>query len=127
MNIIYVPLDIAFNLNSDKELLTNLVFNQLPSLVFVLNMFFSFNKSYYFNGKYIITYNLVIIKYIIGLLITDKTSIFYHYIREDFLLDLMVVIPFLLKILFNFSNFLMILRIFRVPRMLRNIEEVNNF
>lgn len=80
--------------------------------MFLIDLFLTFFKGFYHRG----------------ILHTSKADIFWHYIYGEFILDLMVVLPFILS-WFGFlaANYLMLLRITRVKRMLKNIEDIVNF
>lgn len=80
--------------------------------MFLIDLFLTFFKGFYHRG----------------ILHTSKSDIFWHYIYGEFILDMMVVLPFILS-WFGFlaANYLMLLRITRVKRMLKNIEDIVNF
>lgn len=81
LNILYVPLQLSFDLNKDQIGNTYLLFSTLPSSVFLMELILNFFKGYYAKG----------------ILHTSKKDIFWHYIKGEFFLDLTVVLPFILS------------------------------
>jgi len=81
VNILYVPLQLSFDLNKDQIGNAYLLFSTLPSSVFLMELILNFFKGYYAKG----------------ILHTSKKDIFWHYIKGEFFLDLTVVLPFILS------------------------------
>ncbi|CAD8208317.1 unnamed protein product [Paramecium pentaurelia] len=112
VNILYVPLQLSFDLNKDQIGNAYLLFSTLPSSVFLMELILNFFKGYYAKG----------------ILHTSKKDIFWHYIKGEFFLDLTVVLPFILSWFgFQFANYLMLIRMTKVRRTMVVIEEISNF
>ena len=70
----------------------------------------------------------ILINTIIGLLVTNKKFIIRHYVTNDLLVDIFIVVPFFLeKLGIHYTNYMMLIRITRVHRMIKNFEQLNNF
>lgn len=78
-NIFYIPFKIAFSPGYNE--LLSYAFETLPSLILILEIFFNFNTAFYDEG----------------LIITNRKNICLNYISENFLLDLLIVIPFMIS------------------------------
>jgi hypothetical protein len=105
-NLFYIPFKIAFT--PESNIIFNFLFETLPSIVLILEIFLNFNTAYYDEGN----------------INVNRKSIMLHYIGGNFILDIIVVFPFL------FSDpkldILTMLRIKRLRVMFNNIEEVLN-
>lgn len=63
-----------------------------------------------------------------GILKTKKSDIFWHYIKGDFAIDVLIILPFILGFFgYHYANYLMMIRITRVRRTMHTIEEISNF
>ncbi|CAD8104827.1 unnamed protein product [Paramecium primaurelia] len=112
VNILYVPLQLSFDLNKEQIGNVYLLFSTLPSCVFLMELILNFFKGYYARG----------------ILHTSKKDIFWHYIKGEFFLDLTVVLPFILSWFgYQFANYLMLIRMTKVRRTMVVIEEISNF
>lgn len=80
--------------------------------MFVIDLILCFFKAYYEKG----------------ILRTKKSEIFWHYIQNDFTVDLLVILPIFLSFFgYGYANYLMMIRITRVRRTMTTIEEIANF
>ncbi|CAD8111853.1 unnamed protein product [Paramecium primaurelia] len=112
VNILYVPLQLSFDLNKEEIGNAYLLFSTLPSCIFLIELILNFFKGYYVRG----------------ILHTSKRDIFWHYVKGEFLIDLTVVLPFILSWFgYSFSNYLMLIRMTKVRRTMVVIEEISNF
>ena len=58
---------------------------------------------------------------------TDRKEIFHHYLKNNFIWDLIGVIPFLISLLnIPYIEFALLIRVTRVKTMVENLEEVLN-
>lgn len=112
MNVFYIPIKISFenSVNLNDYLLT--IFEDVPSWVFLFDIFMNFNTAYYSKG--------VINK--------KRSKIFKHYIQRAFAWDLLIVGPFLFSSLFNvkFLNIILLFRSSKILKIISSIEELMN-
>lgn len=112
INIFYIPLEASFNIEKHDYFITSFLFGTLPSYIFTIDILIQFNKGYYKKG----------------VLIIQQKEIFWHYIKGNLAWDLLIVVPFYIqKLGVQLTNFLMLLRLTRVRKQLRNIESISNF
>ncbi|CAK91116.1 unnamed protein product (macronuclear) [Paramecium tetraurelia] len=112
MNILYVPLQLSFDLSREEIGNAYLLFSTLPSCIFLVELVLNFFKGYYVRG----------------ILHTSKRDIFWHYVKGEFIIDLTVVLPFILSWFgYSFANYLMLIRMTKVRRTMVVIEEISNF
>lgn len=112
INIFYVPMQLAFQLDESDIGTVYILFSTIPSCVFVIDLVLCFFKAYYDKG----------------ILRTKKSEIFWHYVQGDFGLDCVVILPFILSFFgYTYANYLMLIRMTRVRRTMTNIEEISNF
>lgn len=79
INIFYIPMSLSFSLDKSSQM-TQLLFETIPSYIFIAEIILNFNTAYYSQG-------VIHIK---------RSDIFFHYLRHNFLWDLLVAIPFIL-------------------------------
>ena len=80
LNIVHVPMSFAFSiLQENYNQIAFIILEKMPPYVFLIEIFFNFNTSYYSKGE----------------LISDKGKIIRHYLKTKFILDLVTIIPFL--------------------------------
>ncbi|CAD8101966.1 unnamed protein product [Paramecium sonneborni] len=110
INIIYIPLELSFSVDMDQT--TQLCLNTLPSWLFVVDIFVTMQTAYYAKG----------------IIHRNQIEIFKNYLKGGTLiLDIIIVIPILLSSLnFQFFKYALLLRIFRLPKIAGNIEEIIN-
>lgn len=107
VNIFYIPMELCFEFDSNSDV--TFILNTLPSYLFVLDIFLTFNTAYYWKGQ----------------IHRDQLEIIKHYAKGKLLMDTIIVVPLLLAG-FNLPwlKFSLLFRVFRVPQMLEGIEEV---
>ncbi|CAD8115895.1 unnamed protein product [Paramecium primaurelia] len=110
INIIYIPLELSFSVDMDQT--TQLCLNTLPSWLFVVDIFVTLQTAFYAKG----------------IIHRNQIEIFKNYLKGGTLiLDIIIVIPILLSSLnFSFFKYALLLRIFRLPKIASNIEEIIN-
>lgn len=112
LNILYIPMEVCFQLEKRNYAATNVMFSLIPSYVFMLDMIFNFFKAYFKDGIYC----------------DGKSDIFWHYVKGNWILDLFVIFPFMIEQFgLRYTNFFMLLRITRIKRTFDTIEQIFNF
>lgn len=97
INIIYIPLDIAFILNDTKNFY---IFNLIPTGIFTVEILLNFNTAFYDKGE--INYK--------------RKDIIMNYLKQNFTLDILVTLPVFLSNFINFDylNLILLLRLKRL-------------
>ncbi|CAD8133742.1 unnamed protein product [Paramecium octaurelia] len=110
INIFYIPMSLSFELDKSSQIST-LLFETIPSYIFIVEILLNFNTAYYSHG----------------IIHTNRSDIFFHYISNNFIWDLLIAIPFILA-QFNipYIQFILLLRIARVRSMIQNVEDLLN-
>lgn len=100
-------MELSFEIDNNNEV--DFFFSTLPSYIFLLEILLNFNTAYYSEG----------------MIHVSRKMIFKHYIKGDFIKDIIVVIPFLIS-QYNipYINFVLLLRVTRVTKMAEQIEEI---
>jgi hypothetical protein len=80
LNIFYIPMKLCFELNQHgtENNVSDVFLETLPSIIFIMEVLINFNTSYYDRG----------------LLHEDRGKIMRHYLRGDFIWDLVVILPY---------------------------------
>ncbi|KAM3145988.1 hypothetical protein pb186bvf_001966 [Paramecium bursaria] len=112
INLMYVPLKIGFSLKgqitSDKS---QFVFEQLPSIAYIIEICLNFITAYYENG----------------VINENYREIVKHYLRSDFIQDVIVVSPFFLQQLnIPYLEIVQLFRVWRVSKIVQSIEETTS-
>lgn len=109
INIFYIPIYISFEIYPNG--IFEWLFDLLPSWIFIAEMVLNFNTAYYDKG----------------LMHEDRKSIIKHYVKGNFIWDLIVVVPFLMSYLdIPFVRYALLLRLTRLSSLMNSIEEVLN-
>ncbi|CAD8143061.1 unnamed protein product [Paramecium pentaurelia] len=110
INIFFIPMSLSFELDKSSQIST-LFFETIPSYIFIVEILLNFNTAYYSQG----------------IIHTNRSDIFFHYISNNFIWDLLIAIPFILA-QFNipYIQFILLLRIARVRSMIQNVEDLLN-
>ncbi|CAD8049316.1 unnamed protein product [Paramecium sonneborni] len=110
INIFFIPMSLSFELDKSSQIST-LLFETIPSYIFIIEILLNFNTAYYNQG----------------VIHTNRSDIFFHYISNNFIWDLLIAIPFILA-QFNipYVQFILLLRIARVRSMIQNVEDLLN-
>ena len=89
MNFFYIPLEISFDfyLSPEKNWLLYVLIKIIPVWIFFINVIFNFLTAYYSKGVYI--YN--------------KQRIILRYLRKEFVMDLITLVPFAFSIYFQYK------------------------
>ncbi|CAD8123179.1 unnamed protein product [Paramecium sonneborni] len=101
INVFYVSLRISFPEIRDLHLIgKELIFEQIPVYIFFIDILLKFNTGIYFRGN----------------LITNRIKIIKHYCQEGLIIDLVLVVPFFIGQLLNFSHldFVIVLKVFQL-------------
>ncbi|CAK62193.1 unnamed protein product (macronuclear) [Paramecium tetraurelia] len=110
INIFFIPMSLSFELDKSSQIST-LLFETIPSYIFIVEILLNFNTAYYSQG----------------IIHTNRSQIFFHYLSNNFIWDLLIAIPFILA-QFNipYIQFILLLRIARVRSMIQNVEDLLN-
>ncbi|KAM3145530.1 hypothetical protein pb186bvf_002304 [Paramecium bursaria] len=105
INLFYVPLLISFlQYDTDED---NLVFNLLPNLLFIIWILISCNTEFFIDVSSI----------------QKRTDIIINYVKTDFLLDIIIVIPYLFKFsLGNFAELTIFLKFYQLRKIMSQLE-----
>ena len=102
VNIFYIPMKLSFHFSTDGSYASSLFLETVPTSFFVFDIFLTFNTAFYHNGD----------------IQTKKKEIFKHYMRNNFIWDLIVVIPFFISQFdTTYTEFTLLLRVTRVRSM----------
>ena len=113
VNIFYLPMKISFELGEMQDYaFLDFLFEVIPSITFTLEILINFNTAFYREG----------------IIHTSRLSIVQNYLNGDFLQDMVVIVPFFVSLQYdiNYLQFLLLIRVTRLGRMVRNMEEVLN-
>lgn len=85
------------------------IFQIFPFWIFLFQIILDLNTSYYSKGVYI----------------TNRTKIFKHYLKYDFILDLFTIVPLFINYIssMKFLETFMLIRIINLDKMIRRLEE----
>ncbi|CAD8145901.1 unnamed protein product [Paramecium octaurelia] len=109
INILYIPLKISFDINVVDGV--DFFLDTLPQYVFVFEILLNFNVAYYSRG----------------VLVLNRGQIFKHYLKGKFILDFIVVIPFVIgRQNIPYIEFVLLFRVSRVMHIFENIVETLN-
>lgn len=98
INLIYIPLKISFQL-SDIPNGVDLFLDTLPQYVFIIEILLNFNVAYYSRG----------------MLVLNQRQIVQHYLKGKFIVDFIVLIPFLIgRSNVPYVEFVLLFRVSRV-------------
>ncbi|KAM3146812.1 hypothetical protein pb186bvf_000966 [Paramecium bursaria] len=107
LSLFYVPIQLSFNF--DEPLLIYIAFDFLPAWLLLIDIFINCLTAYYKQG------------------VIHRDDIIKHYAQSTLIVDLIIVIPALLATLgIQQVRFFLLLRVFRVSRMVESIEELIN-
>lgn len=80
VNIFYIPFNIAFEVSLSLDQDEEIFFNAGPTFLLLLELLLNFNTAYYHKG----------------IIHTSRQKILIHYVKGDFILDLVALLPFFL-------------------------------
>ena len=107
----FIPMRLSFAFNSFMYWKTFLIFQTIPSWFFVVDIIFNFNTAFYSKG----------------LIHTDRKEIINNYIGGNFKYDLLMVIPYFASYLqIPYTDYILLLRAFRVKYIIEELEEMLN-
>ncbi|CAD8075620.1 unnamed protein product [Paramecium sonneborni] len=110
INIFYIPMSLSFELDKSSQI-SILFFETIPSYIFIIEIMLNFNTAYYSQG----------------IIHTNRSEIFFHYIQNNFCWDLLITIPFVLaQFDVPYIQFILLLRIARVRSMIQNVQDLLN-
>jgi hypothetical protein len=72
---------LAFQVENTANFVTDFFLDIIPSWAFLLDIIISFNTAFYKEGK----------------INSNRKSIIINYIKDDFLIDFIVIIPFFIR------------------------------
>ncbi|CAK82656.1 unnamed protein product (macronuclear) [Paramecium tetraurelia] len=101
INVFYVSLRISFPEIRELSLIgKELIFEQIPVYIFFIDIILKLNTCIYFRGN----------------LISNRKKIIKHYCAEGLIIDLVLVVPFFIGQLLNFSylDFVIVLKVFQL-------------
>lgn len=110
LNIIHIPLALSFDLNkNDYFFLLWLMLEEVPLIVFCIDIVINLNTAYYSKGVFI----------------SNRRKIFEHYVKNHFLIDSLSIVPFLIgnQIKNKYLEMLMLLRIIKVRKLLNKLDD----
>ncbi|CAD8065047.1 unnamed protein product [Paramecium primaurelia] len=110
INIFYIPMSLSFELDKSNQI-SILFFETIPSYIFIVEIMLNFNTAYYSQG----------------IIHTNRSEIFFHYVQNNFCWDLLITIPFVLaQFDIPYIQFILLLRIARVRSMIQNVQDLLN-
>ncbi|CAK74825.1 unnamed protein product (macronuclear) [Paramecium tetraurelia] len=110
INIFYIPMSLSFELDKSNQI-SILFFETIPSYIFIVEIMLNFNTAFYNQG----------------IIHTNRSEIFFHYIQNNFCWDLLITIPFVLaQFDIPYIQFILLLRIARVRSMIQNVQDLLN-
>ncbi|CAD8160863.1 unnamed protein product [Paramecium octaurelia] len=110
INIFYIPMSLSFELDKSNQI-SILFFETIPSYIFIVEIILNFNTAFYNQG----------------VIHTNRSEIFFHYIQNNFCWDLLITIPFVLaQFDIPYIQFILLLRIARVRSMIQNVQDLLN-
>ncbi|KAL4497609.1 hypothetical protein ABPG73_020706 [Tetrahymena malaccensis] len=109
LNLLYIPIELSFQINSQKYLALYLTTYHFSLLVFTFEILLRMNTAIYING----------------LIINDRKEITKNYLQKLFWQDLFIVIPFMAGIYFQIAllKLFVILRFFDILQLIQDIED----
>ncbi len=81
INIFYLPMKLAFSVVNTENFVTDFFLDTIPSWAFLMEIIINFNTAYYKEGK----------------INSNRKSIILNYIKNDFFIDFIVIIPFFIR------------------------------
>ncbi|CAD8064276.1 unnamed protein product [Paramecium sonneborni] len=109
INLLYIPLKISFDITVVDGV--DYFLDTLPQYVFVFEILLNFNVAYYSRG----------------VLVLNRGQIFKHYLKGKFILDFIVIIPFMIgRQNIPYIEFVLLFRVSRVMHIFENIVETLN-
>ena len=98
INIVYIPLKISFDLESVPQGL-GFILETIPQYIFIFEIILNFNVAYYSRG----------------VLVLNQLHIMKHYVKGKFILDFIVIIPFMIgRSNVSYIEFVLLFRVSRV-------------
>ncbi|CAD8060203.1 unnamed protein product [Paramecium primaurelia] len=109
INIFYIPLKISFDITVVDGV--DFFLDTLPQYVFLFEILLNFNVAYYSRG----------------VLVLNRGQIFKHYLKGKFILDFIVIIPFVIgRQNIPYIEFVLLFRVSRIMHIFENIVETLN-
>ena len=111
LNIFYIPLNLAFDVESEENFFVELILDKIPSWLLLIEIALNFNTAFYNEG----------------IIHTHRASIIKNYFQGHLFWDLLIAIPFAVsKINSTFINYILLFRVARVKEKFDNIEKTLN-
>ncbi|KAL4510097.1 hypothetical protein ABPG72_010290 [Tetrahymena utriculariae] len=109
LNLLYIPIELSFQINSQKYLALYLTTYHFSLLIFTFEILLRMNTAIYING----------------LIINDRKEITKNYLQKLFWQDLFIIIPFMAGIYFQIAplKLFVILRFFDILQLIQDIED----
>ena len=115
LNFFYIPLEISFDLvlSPQNNWISYVIIKIIPVWIFFINICFNLFTAYYSKGVYIFS----------------KSKIMSRYLKNEFFMDLITLVPFAFSIYFEikFFQLFFILRIFNLKNLVNNLDDYFQF
>ncbi|CAD8107224.1 unnamed protein product [Paramecium primaurelia] len=110
LNIFYIPMKLGFGF-TNEGIMYQLFFESLPSWTFIIDIIIKFFTAYYSKGQ----------------IHKNHKDIFRNYARYELRWDLLIAIPFILSSFkIPYTEYILMLRITKVKKLIDQIEEAIN-
>ncbi|CAD8194623.1 unnamed protein product [Paramecium pentaurelia] len=110
LNIFYIPMKLGFGF-TNEGIMYQLFFESLPSWTFIIDIIIKFFTAYYSKGQ----------------IHKSHKDIFRNYARYELWWDLLIAIPFILSSFkIPYTEYILMLRITKVKKLIDQIEEAIN-